>query len=226
MSSGPEAFPLKILGRRESLVLGLFGVGADELGEGRGDGALALIRSDVLNFLLGLLLLGGLHVLVEEVEGGNGGDAEGGGHLGDIVDVDASESEGLLNVEMGLGLVVEEGDHDLAGAAPRGVGLESHVTVRLQKLDELLLGVDVDNERLGDLDGGVGSDSLGVGCDVSLGGLGGLNGSVIGDSLVVGSNLGIGRLGGLNLSLRLSGDRGVLDSGRHLGGGVNGFGVG
>jgi hypothetical protein len=203
MSSEPEAFPLEILGRRESLVLGLFGVGADELGQGRGNGALALIRSDVLKLLLRLLLLGGLNFLIEEVEGRNGGDAEGGGHLGDVIDVDTSESEGLLNVGVGLGLVVEERDHDLAGAAPRGVGLEGDVAVRLQELDELLLRVDVDDERLGDLDGSVGGGSLSVGSDV-----------------------GIGGLGGLNLSLGLSGDGGVLNGGRHLGGGVNGFGVG
>ncbi|KAL9471909.1 hypothetical protein ACSS6W_009850 [Trichoderma asperelloides] len=90
----------------------------------------------------GLAVDGNLLALLEEEEGGHGGDAVAGGNLGDVVDVDLGKGEGVFGAVL-VGERLVDGGDGLAGRAPVGVEVDGDVGVCGEERVELLGGLDV-----------------------------------------------------------------------------------
>lgn len=121
--------------------VGLCGELLDGLLQGRGVGALQGVV--------------GLVAVLEEEEGGDAADAQLKGQVGHVVGVELGKGHGV-GLGEGVGVLGEEGRDGLAGAAPRGVGLQRDVGVGLDQLVELRLGLDVDDAHFGGLVRGYG----------------------------------------------------------------------
>lgn len=93
--------------------------------------------------------------LGEEVEGGDGGDAELLGEIGDLVDVELGEGDGVVGGQ-GVGVLLEEGGDGFAGAAPSCAGLDGDRVGVADELVELLLGGDGDDGHGGEVSAGGG----------------------------------------------------------------------
>lgn len=128
-----------------------------------GKGCLVITHSSTLglgllaNLLYGLLQRGrvgtsdtavGLVAVLEEVEGGEGADAELHGEIGNVIGVELGEGVGVVDAE-GVGVLDEHGRDGLAGTTPGCAGLDGDEGGLFDELIKLILGRDGDDGHFG-----------------------------------------------------------------------------